>query len=50
MGIGWVFGLDWVIEVVKKVIFSLLLDVLIDGVRGVLLNIISGSSLSFYEV
>ncbi len=50
MGIGRASGSDRAIEAAKKAISSPLLDASIDGARGVLLNITSGSSLSLYEV
>lgn len=50
MGIGEVIGENCVVEVVCKVIMSLLLEIFIEGVCGVIMNIIGGINLLFYEV
>ncbi len=50
MGIGRASGDDRAVEAAKLAISSPLLDVTIDGARGVLFNICGGPSLSLHEV
>lgn len=50
MGIGVVGGDEWVKEVIKWVIFLLLLEVFIDGVEYVLVNVMGGKDLFMIEV
>jgi cell division protein FtsZ len=50
MGIGRASGEDRAVEAAKQAISSPLLDVTIDGARGVLFNICGCSSLTLYEV
>jgi cell division protein FtsZ len=50
MGIGRASGEDRAVEAAKQAISSPLLDVTIDGARGVLFNICGGPSLTLYEV
>ncbi|MDQ0219465.1 cell division protein FtsZ [Peribacillus cavernae] len=50
MGIGIATGKDRAVEAAKQAISSPLLETSIDGAKGVLLNITSGSNLSLFEV
>lgn len=50
MGIGVGFGKFWVKEVVMVVIFFFLLEFFIQGVKGVVFNVIGGIDLILYEV
>lgn len=50
MGIGIATGKDRAIEAARQAISSPLLETSIDGAKGVLMNITSGSNLSLYEV
>ncbi len=50
MGIGRASGEDRAVEAAKQAISSPLLDVTIDGARGVLFNICGGPNLTLYEV
>ncbi len=50
MGIGRASGDDRAIEAAKQAIDSPLLEVSIDGARGVLFNIIGGNDLSMHEI
>lgn len=50
MGIGMGFGKFRVREVVNAVIFFFLFEFFIEGVKGVVFNIIGGIDLMLYEV
>jgi cell division protein FtsZ len=50
MGIGRASGDERAVEAAKQAISSPLLDVTIDGARGVLFNICGGANLALYEV
>lgn len=50
MGIGRASGDDRAVEAAKQAIESPLLEVSIDGARGVLFNVIGGSDLSMHEI
>ncbi len=50
MGIGVASGENRAVDAAKKAIFSPILEVSINGAKGVLMNITGGSNLSLYEV
>ncbi|MDB5185448.1 MAG: ftsZ [Candidatus Saccharibacteria bacterium] len=50
MGIGRASGEDRAIEAAKQAIESPLLEVSIDGARGILFNVIGGNDLSMHEI
>jgi cell division protein FtsZ len=50
MGIGRAAGDDRAVEAAKQAIESPLLEVSIDGARGVLFNVIGGSDMSMHEI
>jgi len=50
MGIGRAGGEDRAIEAAQQAIESPLLDVSIDGARGILFNVIGGSDMSMHEI
>lgn len=50
MGIGRASGEDRAVEAAKQAIESPLLEVSIDGARGVLFNVIGGNDLSMHEI